>query len=155
MHRPSSAALPRRFACAAVLLLLAGAAPALAGPTEDPRLLGTSACDDEGVLSRIRHRFAYGAARVEKRDLGIVGIDRVRQIRAEVDKPSPIARRWCSARVMLSDGTRSTLHWVVAGGVGFAGPGLGWIPDDVDFCVTGHDRWRVHDGACRTTRRWW
>ena len=153
MHRPSSAA--HRLVSAAALLLVLGTAPALAGVAEEPRLAGTSACDDEGVLARIRHRFAYGAANVEKRDLGIVGIDRIRQIRAEVDKPSPIARRWCSARVALSDGSRSTLHWVVGGGVGFAGPGLAWIPDEVDFCVMGHDRWRVHDGACRTTRRWW
>ncbi len=139
--------------CAAVLA--AYATPALAGPAPDARLAGVSACEDEGVLSFIRHRFAYGAARVEKRDLAIVGVEKIRQIRAEVDRPSMIPRRWCAASVTLSDGSRTHLSFVVAGGLGFAGPGLAWVPDEVEFCVAGHDPWRVHDGACRTTRRWW
>ena len=139
----------------AAAALLAVSAPALAGPSADARLAGLSACEDEWVLASIRRRFAYGAERVEKRDLAIVGVEKIREVHAEVDRPSPIPRRWCAAAVTLSDGSRSTLTWVVAGGVGFAGPGLAWIPDEVEFCVAGRDRWRVHDGVCRTTRRWW
>ena len=139
----------------AAAALLAAAAPALAGPSVDARLAGLSSCQDEWVLASIRRRFAYGADRVEKRDLAIVGVEKIREVHTSVDRPSPIPRRWCAAAVSLSDGSRSTLTWVVAGGVGFAGPGLAWIPDEVEFCVAGHDRWRVHDGACRTTRRWW
>jgi len=136
-------------------VLLAAASSALAGPMPDPRLAGLSSCDDAWILSSIRHRFAYGAARVEKRDLTIVGVEKIREVKTEVDRPSPIARRWCAGRVTLSDGTRSTMTWLVERGVGFAGPGFAWVPDAVDFCVAGHDRWRVHDGTCRTTRRWW
>jgi len=145
----------RRLACGAALLLGLSAVPASAGPSADARLAGVASCDDEWTLSKIRHRFSYGAARVEKRDLAIVGVAKIREVRTSVDRPSPIPRRWCAAEVTLSDGERSTLTWVVAGGVGFAGPGLAWIPDEVEFCVAGHDPWRVHDGNCRTTRRWW
>lgn len=155
MRRRLTGRTAAHLAAGAALLLLAGSLPAAAGPSADARLAGLSSCADEGVLASIRHRFAYGAARVEKRELGIVGIDKIREVRAEVDRPSPIPRRWCAARVTLSDGTRSTMSWVVEAGVGFAGPGLAWIPDAVDFCIAGHDRWRVHDGTCRTTRRFW
>ncbi|MDK9695037.1 MAG: hypothetical protein OEL76_01440 [Siculibacillus sp.] len=145
----------RRLAFGAALFLGLAAVPALAGTTAEVRLAGVPSCDDEWTLSKIRDRFTWGAARVEKRDLAIVGVAKIREVHASVDRPSPIPRRWCAARVTLSDGSRSTLTWVVAGGVGFAGPGLAWIPDEVEFCVAGHDPWRVHDGACRTTRRWW
>ena len=142
-------------AAAAALSALLAATPAAAGTSPDPRLAGLSGCDDGWVLARIRDRFAYGEARVEKRDLGIAGIEKIREVATTVDRPSPLPRRWCTATVTLTDGSRSTLHWLVTRGVGFAGPGLAWIPDEVEFCVAGHDRWRVHDGSCRTTRRWW
>ena len=144
-----------RLACGVGFLLLLSAAPASAGPSAEDRLAGTSSCTDEWTLSRIRHRFAHGARKVEKRELAIVEVSKIHEVATSVDRPSPIARRWCAASVALSDGTRSTLTWVVDGGAGFAGPGLARIPDDVEFCVAGHDPWRVHDGACRTTRRWW
>ena len=155
MRRRLNRGSAARLAGAAALLLLVGVAPACAGSSAAARLDGTSSCTDDWTLAKIRHRFAYGAARVEKRDLAIVEVAKIREIHASVDRPSPIPRRWCKAAVTLSDGTRSTLTWVVEGGVGFAGPGLAWLPDEVEFCVAGHDPWRVHDGTCRTTRRWW
>jgi hypothetical protein len=145
----------RRLACGAALLLTLGVAPAVAGSSAEDRLAGTPSCTDEWTLSKIRHRFAYGAANVEKRDLAIVEVAKIREVAATVDRPSPIPRRWCAARVTLSDGTRTSLTWVVEGGAGFASPGLAWLPDGVEFCVAGHDPWRVHDGTCRTTRRFW
>jgi hypothetical protein len=145
----------RRLAFGAALLLVFGVAPAVAGTSAQNRLAGTPSCTDDWTLAKIRHRFAYGALNVEKRDLAIVEVTKIREIANSVDRPSPIPRRWCTAKVTLSDGTRSRLSWVVEGGVGFAGPGLAWLPDEVEFCVSGHDPWRVHDGTCRTTRRFW
>lgn len=139
----------------AALLFFAAAEPSRAEPTPSDRVSGVTTCEDEWVLASIRRRFASASMRVEKRDLQIVGVEKVREVHASVNRPSPIPRRWCSAAVTLSDGSRSTLTYLLAGGLGFAGPGLAWIPDEVEFCVAGHDRWRVHDGNCRTTRRWW
>lgn len=135
---------------AAVATPAAAADYAAAAAVTDP-----SACADEGVLDTIRHRFAYGAARVEKRDLALVAVEAIREVHVSVGRPSPIPRRWCEAKVTLSDGTRSTLTWVIAYGAGFAGPGLAYLHDEVEFCVAGHDPWRVHDGTCRTTRLYW
>ena len=145
----------RRLAGGAALLLLLAVTPAAAGSSAADRLAGTPDCTDGWTLSKIRHRFAYGAERVEKRDLAIVEVAKIRQVATSVDRPSPIPRRWCAAEVRLSDGSRTALTWVVEGGAGFAAPGLARIPDGVEFCVSGHDPWRVHDGTCRTTRRWW
>lgn len=153
---PSSATARAALLIAAGLSVVA-ALPAAAAdmPAAAPRTAAVGPCADAGVLASIRHRFAYGAARVEKRELGIVDVDRIREVHLSVGDPSPIPRRYCSATVRLSDGTRSTLRWVVASGAGFAAPGLAYATDEVEFCVAGHDPWRVHDGSCRTTRVWW
>ena len=148
-----SAARQLALAGAVILALGAAVAPADAADPRSVRVPGV--CADDGVLASIRHRFAYGARRVEKRELGIVGVENIRAVHASVDRPSPVPRQWCAATVRLSDGTRSTLTWVVASGLGFAAPGLAYIPDEVEFCVAGHDPWRVHDGNCRTTRKFW
>ena len=142
---------------AALLLGLAAVVPpaAAADYTGPAPLADAGVCADAGVLSSIRHRFAYGAARVEQRDLALVAVEAIHEVHVSVGRPSPIPRRWCEAKVTLSDGSRSTLTWVITYGAGFAGPGLAYIPDDVEFCVAGHDPWRVHDGNCRTTRLYW
>ncbi len=143
----------------ASLLLLAFAIPGAAGPAAaaDLRLAaaGPGVCGDAGVLASIRHRFAHGAERVEKRALDIVAVEKIRMVSDQTGRPSPIPRLYCRASVTLSDGTRSVLTFVVARGAGFAAPGLADATDEVEFCVAGHDRWRVHDGSCRTTRKFW
>lgn len=146
-----------RSAAVAALGLAALAAPALAA---DPvriaaRDLDVPACDAPEVLARVRTTFEYGAANVEKRSLAIADFGRIRSQGVHVNDPSPIARRWCYAPVTLTDGHRSTAYWRIDRGVGFASPGYAGLTDDVESCVLGHDRWRVHDGTCRTTRRWW
>lgn len=147
------------LALSAIAMLLASAVQA-ADPVgtrialASTPIAGLPDCDDGGVLASIRDRFAYGTARVEHRDLAIATIEAPRQT-AVTTAPSPIARRWCTAGVVLTDGSRSTLWWHVDRGTGFAAPGLAYVPDGLEFCVAGHDPWRVHDGECRTTRRWW
>jgi len=113
------------------------------------------ACDAPAVLDRVRGDFAYGMARVEKRDLAIVEFGTVRSQGAGVNDPSHIPHRWCYAPVTLSNGLRSTAYWRVERGVGFAAPAYAGLTDDVESCVLGHDSWSVHDGLCRTARRWW
>lgn len=163
MNRASASALGRNrrlgvlaLGAAAVFAALVG--PAAAADRAAPpavEIFGLPSCTDSGVLADIRDRFAYGAARVEGRSLALGEITAIREIRAGVEAPSPIARRWCSAAVTLSDGTRSTLSYRVERSTGFAAPALAGLPWGLEFCVAGHDPWRVHDGACRTARRYW
>lgn len=142
----------------AAALLGAALSPALAADpaaaTRGAAAVAVAACDDPGVLARVQRRFAYGAARVEGRTLAIAAFDRIRDEGAAAS-PSPIPQRWCSAAVTLSDATRTTAWWRIERGTGFAAPGLAFLPDGLELCVAGHDPWRVHDGSCRTTRRWW
>ena len=149
--------LPRRSRTLALAVLALTASAATAGAA-DVRAAAVPdvdlpACD--AVLGRVAARFAHGAAHVEKAALTVAEFGKVRQQGAGVDDPSPIARRWCYAPVTLSDGSRSTAYWRIERAAGFAAPGLAWIPDGVEVCVLGHDRWFAHDGSCRATRLWW
>ena len=111
-------------------------------------------CDDASVLASVSATFARGSAAVEKTGLTIAAFGTVRT-QGVMHEPSPMPRRWCYAPVTLSDGSRTTASWRIDRSTGFAAPGYAGIPDSVESCVLGHDRWRVHDGACRTARRWW
>jgi hypothetical protein len=147
----------RLFGLAALVLAAPLTAPTAAradDPAARTEIVGLPSCADDGILATIRDRFAYGAARVERRDLAIATIESPREM-AAATAPSPIARRWCSAAVSLSDGTRSRVNYRIDRGLGFAAPAYAGIPDGVEFCVFGHDPWHVHDGMCRTTRRFW
>lgn len=142
--RPLAAA---GFLAAATLVSGPAAAEAPAVPVAE--------CDAATVLYTVRSSFARGAAQVEKDNLEIAEFGAIRSQGAGVNDPSPIPRRWCYAPVKLSDGTRSTAYWRIDAGAGFASSGLLNIHDRIETCVLGRDRWRVHDGTCRTVRRWW
>jgi hypothetical protein len=58
-----------------------------------------------------------------------------------------IPRRYCSAGVMLSDGQQQTVHYSIVEDGGFAGFGQG-----VEWCVTGLDRNRAYNPACKAAR---
>ena len=62
-------------------------------------------------------------------------------------KYSPIGRRYCGAKVLLSDGQDRDIWYLIEEGQGFVG-----IGDNVEFCVSGFDRWYVYNGRCRILR---
>lgn len=134
-------------ACAVTLL---GAAPATA---HDPyfRLVATPHCDDTATLQRIAKRFMHQAREVHHDDnLAIVDFSHVGETRfrdQDVHKARPIPRRYCSARAHLSDGRHRTVWYLIEGGAGFASIGT-----NVEFCVSGFDRWNVYNAACRVLR---
>ncbi len=139
---------------AAALALPAAAADPAKRPPAVTTVDGLPICADDGVLGTIRSRFAYGTAHVEGRDLELVTIEKIRETDLALG-PSPIARRLCAATVSLSDGTTSRLAYRIERSTGFAAPGYLGLPSGVDFCVVGHDPWRVHDGNCRALTRFW
>ena len=54
----------------------------------------------------------------------------------------PIGRTYCGATVILSDGDGRDIWYLIEEGQGYAS-----IGNNVEFCVSGFDRWYVYNGA--------
>ena len=106
-------------------------------------------CDDPYVLSMITDRFQTQAFNVHHRpDLRITDFSQIHENRYyPYSEEWPIARRYCDARVQLSDGYDRPIWYLVEDGMGIIG-----IGDNVEFCVAGLDRWLVYNGSCRVLR---
>jgi hypothetical protein len=133
------------LSCLLALPLLA--APAQAGWFGHDR--EALACDDAHVLKRISSKFRYQAAHVHHEDsLSIRAYGNIHEHRyREKREDRPFARRYCGAEVTLSDGRERTLWYLIERSAGFVG-----IGDNVEFCVSGFDRWNVYNNACRILR---
>ena len=107
------------------------------------------ACDDPKVLKRITSKFRTQAREVHHdKLLAIASYDAVHEHRyLERRDNRPIARRYCGATATLSDGRERTLWYLIERGVGFAS-----IGDNVEFCISGFDRWNVYNNSCRILR---
>jgi hypothetical protein len=108
------------------------------------------ACDDPHVLEWIADRFMTQAFNVHHdQDLfirHIYGIHEHRSLPYDQDY-HPIARRYCGATAEMSDGRQRTMWYLIEDGMGLAGMG-----DNVEFCISGLDRWLVYNGSCRILR---
>lgn len=106
-------------------------------------------CANSAVRSTIQHRFRYQVTHVPQlADVDIVDFYGASQTRYHpATQNSPIARRYCRATARLSDGRDRTVWYLIEYGQGFAG-----IGDNVEFCVSGFDRWNVYDSNCRVLR---
>ncbi|WP_299937327.1 hypothetical protein [uncultured Nitratireductor sp.] len=106
-------------------------------------------CADAGVQSTIRKRFRYQVTHVPNLpNVDIVDFHGAYQTRYNPSSAdSPIERRYCRATARLSDGRDRAIWYLVEYGQGFAGLG-----NNVEFCVSGFDRWNVYDGGCRVLR---
>ena len=110
----------------------------------EPRL-----CDDPHILGRIESKFRYQVRHVPHLpDVEITAFHRIHERRyIPFDEQHPIARRYCAASAMLSDGRKRAIFYLIEDRMGFAGVG-----DNVEFCVPGFDRWFVYNGRCRVLR---
>ena len=104
-------------------------------------------CADERVLARISHRFRYQVRHVPNLpDVEIVAYTRLGQKRyLPSSERHPIARRYCRGSVDLSDGRRRSMYYLIEDRMGFVG-----IGSNVEFCISGFDRWLVYGGRCRS-----
>lgn len=128
---------PTLLTATAMLLIMAGSANAFFVFPD---------CGDPGVVEKVKNRFnsseRYGAlAHIES-------IEFLSERAIENFGPSPIFRRYCQGRAHLADGRQRTVHYLIEDNMGLAG--FGW---NVEFCLDGHDPWRVYDGGCRVLRR--
>lgn len=106
-------------------------------------------CAHQSVRGAIKSRFRYQVTHVPNLpNVDIVGFQGARLTRYEpATANSPIERRYCAATALLSSGDNRPVWYLIEYGQGFAG-----IGDNVEFCVSGFDRWNVYDGACRVLR---
>lgn len=108
-----------------------------------------SVCGQPWVLSRITDRFTYQVHNVPHLpNVAIKDFHNIRQHRYQVASDQwPIGRHYCRATVSLSDGRDRSIFYLIEEGRGFASMG-----DNVEFCVSGFDRWMVYNGRCRVLR---
>lgn len=122
----------------------AGAADLLLEADGDP-----GDCARAGILSTIKDRFRYQVHNVPHLPrvtiLEFRNIHEHRYLPAREDRP--IGRRYCGATVDLTGGLNREIWYLIEYGQGFAS-----IGDNVEFCVSGLDRWMVYNGRCRVLR---
>ena len=134
--------------CLLALALVVLAAPQAEAFYFDFRLGSLPLCDDTKVLSTIATRFNNAETR-RLHDGAVMGaIEAVEERDVVAYGPRPIERRYCRAKAWVGDKGPSTMHYLIEAEMGLAG--TGW---NVEFCVVGHDNWRVYGGSCRVLRR--
>ncbi len=105
-------------------------------------------CDDASVLSTLTSRQAWAEAHTWKDGVIIAAVDRVSERRLSVTESlSSIDRRYCAARAALTVVRPTALYYVVSADEGFAG--YGW---NVEFCLSGHDPYRVYGADCQVLK---
>ena len=106
-------------------------------------------CSERWVLGTITSRFRHQVTHVPNLPNVAIsdfrGIYQNRYLPAREDRP--IGRTYCGATVILSDGNARDIWYLIEEGQGFAS-----IGNNVEFCVSGFDRWYVYNGACRVLR---
>jgi hypothetical protein len=137
----------RLLALVVSALISAGFAQAADAPGYTMDSAVSTACADRYVLNRIKSRFAWAERNTWHRGYVMDSLENPRPSGHPYAEPGLIARDYCVAEAVMTNGEFRTVYYAVEHGVGFAGIGR-----YVDFCVLGLDPWHVHDGACRTVR---
>jgi hypothetical protein len=116
----------------------------LSGPRYDGVL---PACDNSFALGTIASRFAEKEATFWVSPLSIQGFGDVRETAYRPWARDTIPRRFCSARVLVSDGRETVVHYSIGEDTGFAGGAWG-----VEWCVVGYDRNLAYSPRCKMAR---
>lgn len=133
-----SARSPIRTALAlAALLPLAIATEAAAG---------TPSC--EQVTGTVSSRFAQNMRSFRGMDLSVADFGIISESRLEPrDGTHRVERRYCQAKVTMTDGERRQLWFLIESDWGYAGLG-----SSIEFCVSGLDPWHVYGAHCKSLR---
>ena len=121
---------------------LAAAALALCCSTVMAAAGELPACDDAAVLSTLTSGQAWAEANTWRDGITIAAVDRM-----VTGGFSSIDRRHCAARAALTGALPTRLYYVVSANEGFAGSG--W---NVEFCLSGHDPYRVYGADCQVLK---
>jgi hypothetical protein len=101
-------------------------------------------CDAQAALGKIASRFGEKEHAFWNSSLTIAGFDQIREIAFRPWAANTIPRRFCSAIVHVSDGSRHPLHYSISEDTGIIGATWG-----VEWCVVGLDRNWAYNPACK------
>lgn len=104
-------------------------------------------CDSPPVSEEIASRFALKESEFWHSDLTLDHFDRYREIAYRPWGKSFIPRRFCTARVLTSDGRHRIVSYAIAEDLGTIGVTWG-----VEWCVSGLDRNLAYAPACKMAR---
>jgi hypothetical protein len=113
----------------------------LPGPRYEGKL---PPCDDPTALGKITSRFGEKEHAFWNSPLTITGYDQVRETAFRPWANNAIPRRFCSAIVYISDGSKHPLHYSINEDTGMIGMTWG-----VEWCVVGLDRNWAYNPACK------
>lgn len=143
----TSALLAIAGICAPLLMQPAAQAADLSSYVEESP---STVCNNASVLNRITSKFAHQVRNVP--NLPQVAISDFHRIHLRRSEPAserwPIARHYCGAKVTLSDGYDRDIWYLIEEGQGYASI----AGDNVEFCVSGFDRWLVYNASCRVLK---
>ena len=124
------------------LLSVASPAKAFSGGT-------FPSCDAPQVLNYIQNRFVWTDRHVIKRGLAIDSISQNPSQTAwsMATSTGPSRGSICRGTAHMNDGKQRTIWWLIEGGMGFAG-----LRDNLEFCISGLDPFKVHGAWCRSVR---
>lgn len=111
-------------------------------------------CTDAGPLEKISSRFAEKEATFWNSAMKIVHFDNIREIAWEPWASGTIPRRFCTASVAVSDGSRHKIAYSIIEDGGLIGATYG-----VEWCAKAFDRNWAYGGDCNaalpdTIMRW-
>lgn len=113
------------------------------------KVIKPTVCRHHDVLERIAQKFDHQVRHVP--NLPQVEITNFYRIKERRHLPKledrPIERRYCHATVALSDGNNRDIWYLIEGPSGSAALG-----SNLEFCISGFDRWHVYGGRCRSLR---
>lgn len=107
-------------------------------------------CNEPGPLAKIQARFGEKEWRFWNSDLELVGFDHIREVAFMPWASGTIPRRFCSGKVLISDGKRRkthTIYYSIAEDTGMIGATYG-----VEWCVVGLDRNWAYNPSCQMAR---
>ena len=116
----------------------------LSGPRYDAVL---PPCESGWALDTIRMRFSTKEGRFWNSDLSLVQFGEIREVAFRPWAEATIPRRWCSGKVLVSDGRWRQLHYAIIEDSGMIGANWG-----VEWCVVGIDRNWAYSPACKMAR---
>jgi hypothetical protein len=105
------------------------------------------ACDTSWALSTIQRRFGTKEGRFWNSGLQITDFDRVREVAFRPWANGTIPRRFCTGRVLTSDGRWRPVHYSIIEDGGVIGATWG-----VEWCVVGLDRNWAYNPSCKMAR---
>jgi hypothetical protein len=101
-------------------------------------------CGDQAALGKITSRFGDKEHAYWNSALTIAGFDQIREVAYRPWTANSIPRRFCSAIVHISDGSKRPLHYAISEDTGIIGATWG-----VEWCVVGLDRNWAYSPACK------